>query len=56
MNSHELVITAPVADQADARAEHRFFSRGLAGDIAKAAVIYLATYGALLAIVLPHYV
>ncbi|MCB1776704.1 MAG: hypothetical protein KDI50_04630 [Candidatus Competibacteraceae bacterium] len=56
MSLHEFVMTAPVADQADAKAEHRSFSRNLAGDIAKAAVVYLATSGALLAVVLPHYV
>jgi|GEM_PF-4494547 len=54
MNSNEPVVVAPVADNADAQAEHYSFPRGLVGGIAKAAVAYVVTYGALLALVLPQ--
>ena len=53
MNSNEAVLVTPVAAEADARAEHRSLPRGLV-DIAKAAVAYMVTYEAPLALVLPQ--
>ena len=48
MNSNEPAVVTPVAAEADAQ-EPRSYWRGLVGDIAKAAVAYLVTHGALLA-------
>lgn len=49
MRSNEPAVVTPVAAEADAQAEPRSYWRGLVGDIAKAAVAYLITHGALLA-------
>jgi hypothetical protein len=49
MNSNEPAVVTPVAAEADAQVEPRSCLRSLVGDIAKAAVAYLVTHGALLA-------
>ena len=49
MNSNEPTVVTLVAAEADAQAEPRSCWRSLVGDIAKAAVAYLVTHGALLA-------